>query len=181
ADLLNLAWWSSAAAWSLLQQLLYALTLQLSFQADDTFADGNELKETSCVTKQTQYYFSNNSRSYSNLIDCSNCSRFYHAQRLANTNLLFVVAEKLTCSQCDRSKLIQAEVRSDGPDQCEEVLKPRYRKGPEDCFDYNAAENTSDCGGGTTLTSSFSILLALQFFLLSWTANLNLFPWASSL
>ncbi|XP_038668123.1 voltage-dependent calcium channel subunit alpha-2/delta-2-like [Scyliorhinus canicula] len=181
ADLLNLAWWSSAAAWSLLQQLLYALTLQLSFQSDDTFADGNELKETSCVTKQTQYYFGNNSRSYSNLIDCSNCSRFYHAQRLANTNLLFVVAEKLTCSQCDRSKLIQAEVRSDGPDQCEEVLKPRYRKGPEDCFDYNAAENTSDCGGGTTLTSSFSILLALQFFLLSWTANLNLFPWANCL
>eukprot|EP00061_Rhincodon_typus_P011106 g35885.t1 len=82
---------------------------------DDTFADGIELKETSCVTKQTQYYFGNNSRSYSNLIDCSNCSRlatnsrFYHAQRLANTNLLFVVAEKLTCSQCNRSKLIQSE------------------------------------------------------------------------
>ncbi|XP_067907451.1 voltage-dependent calcium channel subunit alpha-2/delta-2a isoform X3 [Heterodontus francisci] len=181
ADLLNLAWWSSAAAWSLLQQLLYTLTLQLSFQTDDTLADGVELKETSCVTKQTQYYFGNNSRSYSNLIDCSNCSRFYHAQRLANTNLLFVVAEKLTCSQCDRSKLIQAEVRSDGPDQCEEMLKPRYRKGPDDCFDYNAAENTSDCGGGAMLTPSFSIIVALQLFLLSWTANLNLFSWASNL
>ncbi|XP_048403435.1 voltage-dependent calcium channel subunit alpha-2/delta-2a isoform X1 [Stegostoma tigrinum] len=181
ADFLNLAWWSSAAAWSLLQQLLYTLTLQFSFQTDDTFADGIELKETSCVTKQTQYYFGNNSRSYSNLIDCSNCSRFYHAQRLANTNLLFVVAEKLTCSQCNRSKLIQSEVRSDGPDQCEEVLKPRYRKAPEDCFDYNAAENTSDCGGGAMLTFSISLLLALQLFLLSWTADLNLFLRASSL
>uniref|UniRef100_UPI00398EA8C7 voltage-dependent calcium channel subunit alpha-2/delta-2-like isoform X2 n=1 Tax=Pristiophorus japonicus TaxID=55135 RepID=UPI00398EA8C7 len=181
ADLLNLAWWSSAATWSLLQQLLYALTFQLSFQADDTLADSVELKKTSCVTKQTQYYFGNNSRSYSNLIDCSNCSRFYHAQRLTNTNLLLVVAEKLICSQCDRSKLVQAEVRSDGPDQCEEVLKPRYRKGPEDCYDYNIAENTSDCGRGAMLTPSFCTVLALQLFLLSWTANLNIFPWASSL
>ncbi|XP_067855150.1 voltage-dependent calcium channel subunit alpha-2/delta-2a isoform X2 [Heptranchias perlo] len=181
ADLLNLAWWSSAAAWSLLQQLLYALTFQLSFQTDDTLADSVESKETSCVTKQTQYYFGNNSRSYSNLIDCSNCSRFYHAQRLANTNLLFVVAEKLTCSQCDRNKLIQAKVRSNGSNQCEEVLKPRYRKRPDACFDYNIAENTSDCGAGAMLTPSFCILLALQLFLLSWTAKLNLFPWASSL
>lgn len=28
---------------------------------------------------------------------------------------------------------------ADGPDQCEEVLNPRYRKGPDDCFDYNVA------------------------------------------
>ncbi|XP_078270461.1 voltage-dependent calcium channel subunit alpha-2/delta-2a isoform X3 [Rhinoraja longicauda] len=181
SELLNLAWWSSAAAWSLLQQLLYTFTFQLSFQADDTLADGAELRETSCVTKQTQYYFGNNSRSYSNLIDCSNCSRFYHAQRLANTNLLFVVAEKLTCSQCDKTKLTQAEVRSDGPDQCEKVLNPRYRKGPDNCFDYNVAENTSDCGGGAMLIPSFCTLLALQLFLLSWTTNLNLFPLASGL
>ncbi|XP_055503827.1 voltage-dependent calcium channel subunit alpha-2/delta-2a isoform X2 [Leucoraja erinacea] len=181
SDLLNLAWWSSAAAWSFMQQLLYTFTFQLSFQADDTLADGAELREMTCVTKQTQYYFGNNSKSNSNLIDCSNCSRFYHAQRLANTNLLFVVAEKLTCSQCDKTKLIQTEVRSDGPDQCEEVLNPRYRKGPDDCFDYNVAENTSDCGGGVMLIPSFCTLLALQLFLLSWTTNLNLFPLASGL
>ncbi|XP_069792987.1 voltage-dependent calcium channel subunit alpha-2/delta-2-like isoform X2 [Narcine bancroftii] len=181
SDLLNIAWWTSAAAWTLLQQLLYTLTFQLSFQADDTLANGAELRETSCVTKQTQYYFGNNSRSYSNLIDCNNCSRFYHAQRLANTNLLFVVAEKLTCSQCDKTKLIQAEVRSDGPDQCEEVLNPRYRKGPEDCFDYNAAENTSDCGGGAMLIPSPCTLLTLQLFLLPWTSSLNLSPLASGL
>ncbi|XP_032892765.1 voltage-dependent calcium channel subunit alpha-2/delta-2 isoform X2 [Amblyraja radiata] len=181
SDLLNLAWWSSAAAWSFMQQLLYSFTFQLSFQADDTLADGAELREMTCVTKQTQYYFGNNSRSNSNLIDCSNCSRFYHAQRLANTNLLFVVTEKLTCSQCDKTKLIQTEVRSDGPDQCGEVLNPRYRKGPDDCFDYNVAENTSDCGGGVMLIPSFCTLLALQLFLLSWTTNLNLFPLASGL
>ncbi|XP_072928695.1 voltage-dependent calcium channel subunit alpha-2/delta-2a isoform X3 [Hemitrygon akajei] len=182
SDLLNLAWWSSAAAWSLLQQLLYTLTFQISFQAaDDTLADSTELRETSCVTKQTQYYFGSNRRSYSNLIDCNNCSRFYHAQRLARTNLLFVVAEKLTCSQCDKTKLVHAEVRSDGPNQCEEVLNPRYRKGPEDCFDYNASENTSDCGGGTMLIPSSCTLLILQLFLLTWTTNLNHVPLARGL
>uniref|UniRef100_A0A4W3GFC5 Calcium voltage-gated channel auxiliary subunit alpha2delta 2 n=1 Tax=Callorhinchus milii TaxID=7868 RepID=A0A4W3GFC5_CALMI len=160
ADLLNLAWWN------------------------DAVADGVEAKETSCVTKQTQYYFSNNSRSYSNIIDCGNCSRFYHAQRLANTNLIFVVAEKLMCNQCDQSKLNQAEVRcilSDGPEQCDQVLNPRYRKGPDVCFDYNLAEDSSDCGRGAMLKPSLCILLALQMLLLSWTAYLNLSPWACSL
>ncbi|XP_042195542.1 voltage-dependent calcium channel subunit alpha-2/delta-2a [Callorhinchus milii] len=181
ADLLNLAWWSSAAAWSLLQQFFYGFTIQTWFEADDAVADGVEAKETSCVTKQTQYYFSNNSRSYSNIIDCGNCSRFYHAQRLANTNLIFVVAEKLMCNQCDQSKLNQAEVRSDGPEQCDQVLNPRYRKGPDVCFDYNLAEDSSDCGRGAMLKPSLCILLALQMLLLSWTAYLNLSPWACSL
>lgn len=37
--------------------------------------------------------------------------RLFHAQKLANTNLLFVVAEKPMCSQCESTKLPQAEIR----------------------------------------------------------------------
>lgn len=37
--------------------------------------------------------------------------RLFHAQRLANTNLLFVVADKPICSQCESVKLLQAEIR----------------------------------------------------------------------
>lgn len=35
--------------------------------------------------------------------------RLFHAQRLTNTNLLFVVAEKPLCSQCEAGRLLQKE------------------------------------------------------------------------
>uniref|UniRef100_A0A8D2PB19 Calcium voltage-gated channel auxiliary subunit alpha2delta 2 n=1 Tax=Zosterops lateralis melanops TaxID=1220523 RepID=A0A8D2PB19_ZOSLA len=140
ADLLSLAWWTSAAAWSLFQQFLYSLTYSSWFQTEEVVGDGMEARETSCIMKQTQYYFSTVNATYNAIIDCGNCSRLFHAQRLANTNLLFVVADKPLCSQCDSVKLLQAEVRAPprDPNQCELVDRPRYRKGPHICFDYNA-------------------------------------------
>ncbi|MXQ83043.1 hypothetical protein E5288_WYG018596 [Bos mutus] len=139
ADFLNLAWWTSAAAWSLFQQLLYGLIYHSWFQADPAEAEGNpEVRESSCVMKQTQYYFGSVNASYNAIIDCGNCSRLFHAQRLINTNLLFVVAEKPLCSQCEAGRLLQKETHSDGPEQCELVQRPRYRRGPHICFDYNA-------------------------------------------
>nr|XP_020854946.1 voltage-dependent calcium channel subunit alpha-2/delta-2 isoform X1 [Phascolarctos cinereus] len=178
ADFLNLAWWTSAAAWSLLQQLLYGLTYHSWFQAEDAAAEGSETRETSCIMKQTQYYFSTTNASYNSIIDCGNCSRLFHAQRLANTNLLFVVAEKPLCSQCESGKLLQAERRSDGPEQCELVQKPRYRKGPHICFDYNATEDTSDCGRGASFRASLGILASLQLLLLLGLSPLPLpLPW----
>ncbi|XP_064422498.1 voltage-dependent calcium channel subunit alpha-2/delta-2a [Latimeria chalumnae] len=175
-DFLNLAWWTSAAAWSLLQQLMYGLAYNSWFRADDVTADGLDLRETSCIMKETQYFFSNTATSFNNMIDCGNCSRLFHAQRLANTNLLFVVADKLMCNQCDSMKLIQAKTRSDGPPQCDLVENPRYRKGPDLCFDYNALEDTTDCGRGASFQPSFAVLLILQLFLLFLTANLCLLP-----
>ncbi|ROK31198.1 Voltage-dependent calcium channel subunit alpha-2/delta-2 [Anabarilius grahami] len=78
ADVLNVAWWTSAAAWSLLQQMLYGFTYQSWFMTDEVDAEGMEHKETSCVTVQTQFYFSNISSSYNILQDCDNCSRRTH-------------------------------------------------------------------------------------------------------
>uniref|UniRef100_A0A8C3IXI9 Calcium voltage-gated channel auxiliary subunit alpha2delta 2 n=1 Tax=Chrysemys picta bellii TaxID=8478 RepID=A0A8C3IXI9_CHRPI len=157
ADFLNLAWWTSAAA------------CLLSLVTEDVTADSMESRETSCIMKQTQYYFSTVNATYNSIIDCGNCSRLFHAQRLANTNLLFVVADKPMCSQCESTKLPQAEIRD--PNQCELVDKPRYRKGPHICFDYDAAEDTSDCGRGASFKPSLSVLLALQLLLLYLTAT----------
>lgn len=167
ADFLNLAWWTSAAAWSLFQQLLYGLIYHSWFQADPAEAEGNpEARESSCVMKQTQYYFGSVNASYNAIIDCGNCSRLFHAQRLTNTNLLFVVAEKPLCSQCEAGRLLQKETHSDGPEQCELVQRPRYRRGPHICFDYNATEDTSDCGRGASFPPSLGILVSLQLLLL---------------
>ncbi|XP_016072356.1 PREDICTED: voltage-dependent calcium channel subunit alpha-2/delta-2 [Miniopterus natalensis] len=75
ADFLNLAWWTSAAAWSLFQQLLYGLIYHSWFQADPAEAEGSpEARESSCVVKQTQYYFGAVNASYNAIIDCGNCS-----------------------------------------------------------------------------------------------------------
>uniref|UniRef100_A0A8C7A186 Calcium voltage-gated channel auxiliary subunit alpha2delta 2 n=1 Tax=Neovison vison TaxID=452646 RepID=A0A8C7A186_NEOVI len=167
ADFLNLAWWTSAAAWSLFQQLLYGLIYHSWFHADPTEAEGSpEARESSCVMKQTQYYFGSVNASYNAIIDCGNCSRLFHAQRLTNTNLLFVVAEKPLCSQCEAGRLLQKETHSDGPEQCELVQRPRYRRGPHICFDYNATEDTSDCGRGASFPPSLGVLVSLQLLLL---------------
>ena len=105
--------------------------------------------------------------------------RLFHAQRLTNTNLLFVVAEKPLCSQCEAGRLLQKETHcilpallpgpsrparslraaapltphpcpADGPEQCELVQRPRYRRGPHICFDYNATVRS----GAAALTCS---------------------------
>ncbi|MEE6517759.1 hypothetical protein FKM82_028195 [Ascaphus truei] len=75
ADILNLAWLSSAAAWSLFQHLLFSLTYSSWLQADDVTGEGTEAREASCIMKQTQYYFSNVNSTYTAIIDCGSCSR----------------------------------------------------------------------------------------------------------
>uniref|UniRef100_A0A8B9GBP3 Calcium voltage-gated channel auxiliary subunit alpha2delta 2 n=1 Tax=Amazona collaria TaxID=241587 RepID=A0A8B9GBP3_9PSIT len=183
ADLLSLAWWTSAAAWSLFQQFLYGLTYSSWFQTEEVAGDSMEARETSCIMKQTQYYFSTINATYNAIIDCGNCSRLFHAQRLANTNLLFVVADKPLCSQCESVKLLQAEVRAPprDPNQCELVDRPRYRKGPHICFDYNATEDTSDCGRGASFAPSLGVLLSLQLLLLYSSASRHPLPPAACL
>uniref|UniRef100_A0A3P9LGU0 Calcium voltage-gated channel auxiliary subunit alpha2delta 2 n=1 Tax=Oryzias latipes TaxID=8090 RepID=A0A3P9LGU0_ORYLA len=109
ADFLNLAWWTSAAAWSLFQQVLYGLAHNSWFITDKVNAEGLDSKERSCVTIQTQFYMTNLSSSYNILQDCGNCSRLIHARRINNTNLLFVVAEKMLCNTCEIERLSQEE------------------------------------------------------------------------
>ncbi|XP_052456245.1 voltage-dependent calcium channel subunit alpha-2/delta-2-like isoform X1 [Carassius gibelio] len=166
ADVLNVAWWTSAAAWSLLQQMLYGFAYQSWFMTDEVDAEGMESRETSCVTVQTQFYFSNISSSYNILQDCDNCSRLIHARRINNTNLLFVVAEKLSCDSCEIEKLSQVETEYKETNTCETIATARYRKGTTTCFDYSVLENTSDCGRGHSFRPSLLTLLLLQFLLL---------------
>uniref|UniRef100_A0A669DZX7 Calcium voltage-gated channel auxiliary subunit alpha2delta 1 n=1 Tax=Oreochromis niloticus TaxID=8128 RepID=A0A669DZX7_ORENI len=92
----------------------------------------------SCITEQTQYFFDNDEKSYSGVLDCGNCSRMYRAEKLPNTNLVFLITDaKATCLSCDPRPLRQAEQPSEGPDPCDMVDKARYRKGPDVCFDNN--------------------------------------------
>ncbi|XP_031169269.1 voltage-dependent calcium channel subunit alpha-2/delta-1a isoform X2 [Sander lucioperca] len=168
ADILNLGWFATAAAWSILQQLLVSITFPNFLDAaemDDEMSDAM-LKEV-CITEQTQYYFENNDLSFRGTIDCENCTRLYHAEKLPKTNLVFIIADaKLTCSSCDTKPLIQDEQQSNGPDPCEMAQNPRYRKGPAVCFDNNEHEKDPDCGGASGLSPSLWLMAALQLVLL---------------
>ncbi|XP_053289335.1 voltage-dependent calcium channel subunit alpha-2/delta-2a isoform X2 [Pleuronectes platessa] len=167
ADFVNVAWWTSAAAWSIFQQFIYGLAYHSWFATDEVEADGIDSKERSCVMRQTQYYLSNLSSSYNILQDCGNCSRLIHAKRINNTNLLFVVAEKLPeKNSCEIKKLSQEEEEFKEENPCEKPAVARYRKGPPTCFDYNTAENTSDCGRGHSFRPSLYTLLLIQLLLL---------------
>lgn len=166
ADFVNLAWWTSAAAWSLFQQFMYGLAYHSWFVRDVEAAEGMDSKERSCVMIQTQYYLTNLSSSYNILQDCGNCSRLIHAKRINNTNLLFVVAEKMLCNTCEIEKLSQDEEEYKEDNPCEVMVPMRYRKGPATCFDNNISENTSDCGRGHSFRPSLYTLLLLQLLLL---------------
>ncbi|XP_051270485.1 voltage-dependent calcium channel subunit alpha-2/delta-2a isoform X2 [Dicentrarchus labrax] len=166
ADFVNLAWWTSAAAWSLFQQFIYGLAYHSWFATDEVDAEGFDPKERSCVMIQTQYYLSNLSSSYNILQDCGNCSRLIHAKRINNTNLLFVVAEKMPCNTCEIEKFSQEEEEFKEENPCEEMTVARYRKGPSTCFDNNISENTSDCGRGHSFRPSLYTLLLIQLLLL---------------
>ncbi|XP_045927912.1 voltage-dependent calcium channel subunit alpha-2/delta-1a isoform X4 [Micropterus dolomieu] len=168
ADILNLGWWATAAAWSILQQLLVTITFPNFLDAaemDDDVSDA--MNKEVCITEQTQYYFETNNLSFRGDIDCGNCSRTYHAEKLPKTNLVFVIADaKLTCLFCDTKPLIQDEQQSDGPDPCEMARNPRFRKGPELCFDKTEYEEDPDCGGASGLSPSLWLMVALQLTLL---------------
>uniref|UniRef100_A0A669C937 Calcium voltage-gated channel auxiliary subunit alpha2delta 1 n=1 Tax=Oreochromis niloticus TaxID=8128 RepID=A0A669C937_ORENI len=142
ADFLSIGWWASTAAWSVLQQLFLGLMfpslLQAAESTDDEISDA--MFKESCITEQTQYFFDNDEKSYSGVLDCGNCSRYvmYRAEKLPNTNLVFLITDaKATCLSCDPRPLRQAEQPSEGPDPCDMVDKARYRKGPDVCFDNN--------------------------------------------
>ncbi|XP_028305513.1 voltage-dependent calcium channel subunit alpha-2/delta-1 isoform X2 [Gouania willdenowi] len=165
AELLSIGWWASSAAWSILQQLLFGLLFPSLLEAADSSDDDipDAMFKESCITEQTQYFFDNDERSYSGVLDCGNCSRMYRAEKLPNTNLVFLITDaKATCLSCDPRPLRQAEQPSEGPDPCELAQNPRYRKGPDVCFDNNENEDDSECGGGSTLNQSLFLLLGFQ-------------------
>ncbi|KAF5893114.1 voltage-dependent calcium channel subunit alpha-2/delta-2-like, partial [Clarias magur] len=114
ADVLNLAWWTSAVAWSVLQQLFSGLVYSTWFHAGDfAFAEGTESRgSSSCVTIQSQFFFTNTTNSFNVLQDCGNCS-----------------SEKKIL---DMIRAVQEEI------PCDVLSSARYRKGPEKCFDYNS-------------------------------------------
>ncbi|XP_028279145.1 voltage-dependent calcium channel subunit alpha-2/delta-1-like isoform X2 [Parambassis ranga] len=168
ADILNLGWWATAAAWSILQQLLVSITFPNFLDAaemEDEVSDA--MRKEVCITEQTQYFFETNNLSFRGSVDCENCSRLYHAEKLPKTNLVFIIADgKHTCPSCVDKPLIQDEKQSNGPDPCEMALNPRYRKGPTDCFDNNEHEEDPDCGGVSGLSPSLWLMVALQLALL---------------
>nr|XP_030690294.1 voltage-dependent calcium channel subunit alpha-2/delta-1 [Globicephala melas] len=168
ADILHIGWWATAAAWSILQQFLLSLTFPRLLEAvemeDDDFTAS--LSKQSCITEQTQYFFDNDSKSFSGVLDCGNCSRIFHVEKLMNTNLIFIMVESKGTCPCDTRLLIQAEQTSDGPDPCDMVKQPRYRKGPDVCFDNNALEDYTDCGGVSGLSPSLWSIIGIQCVLL---------------
>uniref|UniRef100_A0A671KTR4 Voltage-dependent calcium channel subunit alpha-2/delta-2-like n=1 Tax=Sinocyclocheilus anshuiensis TaxID=1608454 RepID=A0A671KTR4_9TELE len=132
ADFLSLAWWTSAAA------ILGLHYVQLCL-LEDVWAESSDTKgSSSCVTIHSQFYFTNTTNSFNMLQDCGNCSRLFHAKRIENTNLLFVVAETLPCSSCEIEKLLPVRTKSQEENPCEVLNSARYRKGPDKCFDYNS-------------------------------------------
>ncbi|XP_054845021.1 voltage-dependent calcium channel subunit alpha-2/delta-1 isoform X1 [Eublepharis macularius] len=169
ADILHLGWWASAAAWSILQQLFLGLTFPRFLGAVEVEEEDFTAipSKQSCITVQTQYFFENEDKSFSGILDCVNCSRLFHAEKISNTNLVFIISDsKQMCRYCDAKPLMQAEKPDEGPNPCEMVQQPRYRKGPDVCFDNDDEEDSRDCGGVSGLSPSLWSMVGIQLMLL---------------
>uniref|UniRef100_A0A670YM83 Calcium voltage-gated channel auxiliary subunit alpha2delta 1 n=1 Tax=Pseudonaja textilis TaxID=8673 RepID=A0A670YM83_PSETE len=168
ADILHLGWWASAAAWSILQQLVWGLTFPRflgAVEVEEEDFSGFPSKQ-SCITVQTQYFFGSDDKSFNGILDCINCSRLFHAEKISNTNLVFIMSDsKELCHHCDARPLMQAEKPDEGPNPCEMVQHPRYRKGPDACFD-DAKDDSTECGGVSGLSPSLWSMVGIQFILL---------------
>ncbi|TSK38438.1 Voltage-dependent calcium channel subunit alpha-2/delta-1 [Bagarius yarrelli] len=121
------------------------MTVRLCFLTYSEEDISDAYSKESCITEQTQYFFENDNRSFQGVLDCENCSRMYRAEKLPMTNLVFLITDaKSTCLSCDTKPVRQAEQpfpdayeSATGPDPCLLARSPRYRKGPEACFDNN--------------------------------------------
>ncbi|XP_019399192.1 PREDICTED: voltage-dependent calcium channel subunit alpha-2/delta-1 isoform X5 [Crocodylus porosus] len=168
ADILHLGWWASAAAWSILQQLFLSLTFPRFLEAVDMDDDDltAALSKQNCITEQTQYFFENDDKSFIGIVDCINCSRLYHAEKISNTNLVFIISDsQFLCRSCDPKPLMQAEKPDEGPNPCEMVKQPRYRKGPEVCFDQAEQDQPICTTSRASAMMSAPIFIFLQVFI----------------
>uniref|UniRef100_A0A9J8BZ56 Calcium voltage-gated channel auxiliary subunit alpha2delta 1 n=1 Tax=Cyprinus carpio carpio TaxID=630221 RepID=A0A9J8BZ56_CYPCA len=146
ADMLTVGWWAST----------------------DDLSDA--FSKESCITEQTQYFFENENKSFSGAMDCGNCSRMYRAEKLPNTNLVFLISDaKSSCLSCDPKPLRQAEQPSTGPDPCVLAQNPRYRKGPEVCFDNNADVSNNQNGECSECIFIIQCLFFFFFFFFNLT------------
>ncbi|XP_014883646.1 voltage-dependent calcium channel subunit alpha-2/delta-1a isoform X5 [Poecilia latipinna] len=167
ADILNLGWWATAAAWSIVQQLLVSVTFPNFLDAaetDDQVSDA--MSKEVCITEQTQYFFENNESSFGGLFECANSTRQYLAEKVPNTNLVLIISDRQqdNSQSCGLGPLVQDEKQSAGPDPCEMALSPRYRKGPLFCFD-KTEHDEAMCrrSAGSPLASSLLMLLLPLF------------------
>lgn len=168
ADILNLGWWATAAAWSIVQQLMVSITFSDFLDAaevDDQVSDA--MSKEVCITEQTQYFFGISSEpSFGGSFECDNSTRQYLAEKVPNTNLVFIISDRRQEGEGCSKILEQDEKPSDGPDPCEMALQPRYRKGPSFCFDKTDREEDADCGGVSGLSPSLGLMVVIQVVLL---------------
>ncbi|XP_066284598.1 voltage-dependent calcium channel subunit alpha-2/delta-2-like isoform X1 [Branchiostoma lanceolatum] len=163
ADALNLQWWTTNAAWAYLQQNVYGILFSTSStMAEELGEEGSIDENVSCVRLQHEYYLGPEVQLYWSA-DCGNCSRTMTARQLRYSNLLLVVADPL-CNSCNNTPVIQEPQKTNNPDQC--TVTPRYRRGPEKCYDHHKDEDASHCGAAALAAPSlFATSIQLSFLL----------------
>uniref|UniRef100_A0A3Q2Q9Q3 Calcium channel, voltage-dependent, alpha 2/delta subunit 1a n=1 Tax=Fundulus heteroclitus TaxID=8078 RepID=A0A3Q2Q9Q3_FUNHE len=162
ADMLNMGWWF---IFSNMDSNLKMLSNHPTAEMDDKMSDA--MSKEVCITEQTQYFFENDESSFGGSFECANFTRQYLAEKVPNTNLVFIISDRQPDSQSSCfGKLRQDEQQSNGPNPCEMALRPRYRKGPAVCFDKTEHEEDPDCGGVSSLSPSLWLMVAIQAVLL---------------
>nr|XP_048279613.1 voltage-dependent calcium channel subunit alpha-2/delta-2 isoform X1 [Myodes glareolus] len=183
ADFLNLAWWTSAAAWSLFQQLLYGLIYHSWFQAGSVGGaeasgprrPGRSRGQPRDAREQLRHEADpvllrlgervlqrhHRLRKLQQVVPRAETDQHQPSVRGGGEAAMQPVRGGPAAAEGDTlypapalpvpflpyaplrvaaaaSSLTPHPCPADGPEQCELVQRPRYRRGPHICFDYNA-------------------------------------------
>ncbi|CAJ0932882.1 unnamed protein product [Ranitomeya imitator] len=106
-----------------------------------------------CDTEYPAFIHDTSIREANGLIECGHCQRMFVMQHVAQSNLVFLVSDSL----CDCSIFAPVSLQAK---ECERMRSQKLRRRPHSCHAFHPEENAQDCGRGTGLSLSISVLIA---------------------
>ncbi|XP_065062659.1 voltage-dependent calcium channel subunit alpha-2/delta-3-like [Rhopilema esculentum] len=152
-------WWTQTLISLLAQFTLY------SSVSPTANVEAISSPNVSCTKNMVFYVLQDDKLPDSGSIACSKtCNEEFAISKVKNTNLALVVMKK-TCggSICTYPKVSTVPVKIARQDKC--PVQARDRRLPDNCFAYNATEDTSKCGSATTVKRSLLLLVMVWVFI----------------
>ncbi|XP_043977760.1 voltage-dependent calcium channel subunit alpha-2/delta-3 isoform X1 [Gambusia affinis] len=93
-------------------------------------------------------------------IDCDGCIKSFVIQQIPSSNLFMVVVDnKCDCSQFGPITMDPFEIMYNESLKCERLKMQKDRRRPDTCHPFHPEENSMECGGAGSLTTSLSATL----------------------
>ncbi|XP_061553313.1 voltage-dependent calcium channel subunit alpha-2/delta-3-like isoform X5 [Phycodurus eques] len=154
----------SAVKWLLTELVIFLVEFNLySWWQSDLTAKAQRMGRTMQVPCDTEYPAFVSERTIkenTGNVDCDGCIKSFVIQQIPSSNLFMVVVDnKCDCSMFEPITMDPVEIMYIESLKCERLKMQKDRRRPDTCHPFHPEENSMECGGAHTLTSSFSATL----------------------